>query len=76
MPELPQDISDEEQLTLLWDALLSHDPPKIHKAFSSLDKNEQQAVLDHLNEMVTGEGWQPVQRQSAKAALQAIQIHP
>jgi hypothetical protein len=56
----------------LWDNLLSGQPERVRTAFNSLDQNERQAVLAHLKDMVDGGGWQRVQRESAKAALRAI----
>jgi hypothetical protein len=61
-----------EQLDQLWDDLLSHQPELIRVAFASLDVSDQKAVLAHLHHMVTDAGWQPEQRASAKAALQAF----
>lgn len=72
MPQFILDDADEEHLTQLWDALLSRKSSKIQKVYTSLTKPEQKAVLAHLREMVEGEGWQPGQRESARAALKAI----
>lgn len=73
MPQIILDDADEEHLTQLWDALLSRELSKIQKAYTNLTKTEQKAVLGHLKEMVEGEGWQPGQRESARAALKAIE---
>jgi hypothetical protein len=60
---------------LFWDDLLSREPEKVLSAFVELTKTDQKVVLEHLQEMVEGEGWQPTQRESAAAALQAIIKH-
>jgi len=44
----------------------------ISMAFDSLEINEQKAVMDHLQRMMSESGWQPGQRESARAALDVI----
>ena len=63
---------DLEYLAEIWDNLLSGQPDKVTKAYSKLSKTDQKAVLEHLQEMVEGEGWQPSQRESAKVALDTL----
>jgi hypothetical protein len=61
-----------EQLEVLWNDLLSRKPELIRAAFASLDTPNQEDVLAHLQRMVSEAGWQPEQRASAKAAIQAL----
>lgn len=56
----------------IWGMLLSRQPVMIEKAFASLESEQQNVVLDHLQRMVTEPGWQPEQRVSAQAALDTI----
>ncbi len=65
------DISDP--LQIFWDNLLSRNPSQIRKAFLSLDKNSKQAVIAHLQKMISEPGWHVEQVKSAQAALQTIQ---
>ncbi len=58
----------------LWEELLSRYPKRIWEAFATLNLDQQQAVLEHLERMVKETGWQPEQRKSAQAALDAIAI--
>jgi hypothetical protein len=62
-----------ELLELLWNDLLSHQPELIRLAFVSLDVPSRKSVIDHLQKMANEPGWQPEQRVSAKAALQALE---
>lgn len=57
----------------LWDNLLSRDTQLINAAFNQLTKSEQNLVLDHLHKMTQEEGWLPVQKKSAQAALSSIE---
>lgn len=52
--------------------LLSRQPDEIEQVYASLDPDQRDAVLDHLHKMATESGWQPEQRISAQAALDAI----
>ena len=61
-----------DPLEKLWDALLSREPQQIKQAFDSLDTAGQKAVIDHLNHMMTEEGWLDEQRSSAHLALVTI----
>ncbi len=56
-----------------WEAILSEDPRQIVAAWVTLIEDEQQAVFAHLERMATEEGWTIGQRDSARAALNAIQ---
>jgi hypothetical protein len=56
----------------LWERLLSGEPGQIREAFALLGADEQAAVFAHLERMVSEEGWQPGQRASAQAALEAL----
>jgi hypothetical protein len=56
----------------LWERLLSGAPAQVREAFAPLGADEQEAVLAHLERMVSGEGWQPAQRAAARAALEAL----
>jgi hypothetical protein len=56
----------------LWDNLLSRRPESVRLAFATLDGDEQDLVLAHLNKMVNDPGWHPEQRLSAQAALAAL----
>ncbi len=60
-------------LEALWDGLLSRQPRQVRKAFASLESSEQKRVLAHLRRMVEEPGWQPEQRASAQAALDALE---
>jgi hypothetical protein len=56
-----------------WDNLLSRNPEQILEAFRSLDNPSRLSVLNHLRDMAAEDGWQPEQRLSARAALDAIE---
>ena len=60
------------ELEGLWDNLLSRDPERIRRQWRELSAEEQRAVLAHLERMVSEEGWLPMQRESARAALDAL----
>ncbi|HEX9091500.1 MAG TPA: hypothetical protein VF831_08410 [Anaerolineales bacterium] len=62
-----------DQLELLWNDLLSRQPERIKSAFTSLDTPSRKSVLIHLQHMANDSGWQPEQRLSALAAIQALQ---
>lgn len=55
-----------------WEQLLSREPQRIKKNFSSLDEDSQRTVIAHLKEMTTGSGWHPEQVKSATVAIKAI----
>jgi predicted metal-dependent TIM-barrel fold hydrolase len=56
----------------IWEMILSRQPDVISMAFDSLDIDELEAVLDHLRQMISASGWQPGQRESARAAMEVI----
>ncbi len=60
-------------LEKIWDELLSGDPDQVRLAFNSLDAESQKEVIKHLQRMASEAGWQPEQRQSAQAALNALE---
>ncbi len=64
------DTSDP--LEKLWDDLLSRQENQIRAAYQELTSEEQDAVLEHLQRMVSEPGWHPEQRLSAHAALRVL----
>jgi hypothetical protein len=56
----------------VWEALLSEEPARIRQAWLELTDDEAVAVLDHLKQMTSEDGWAEVQRQSAATALRVI----
>ena len=65
-------MEEFSNLEKTWDQLLSRDPQTIKNTFVGLDKNSQQTVIVHLQEMATGTGWHSEQVKSASIALAAI----
>jgi hypothetical protein len=61
-----------DPLEILWDQLLSREPQQIRAAFSQLNAADRQGVFNHLQRMASEDGWQPEQRRSAEAALEAL----
>lgn len=61
-----------DPIQLFWDNLLSRNRARIKSAFSTLDENSKQAVIDHLKKMTSETGWHPEQVKSAWAALETI----
>ena len=64
--------AEQSGFEYLWETLLSREPDRILLAYESLQPDQKLAVLEHLEKMVSETGWQPEQRNSAKAALDAI----
>lgn len=62
-----------DNLESIWNSLLSRDPDQIRKVFSELDPASRKVVLNHLNAMVSEEGWHPEQVSSARIALKALE---
>ena len=62
-----------DNLETIWNSLLSRDPDEIRKVFSELDPASRKVVLNHLNAMVSEEGWHPEQVSSARIALKALE---
>lgn len=57
-----------------WGKILSEDPVQIRAAYLALPAgDERDAVYEHLQAMVTEDGYAEVQRESAGAALQVIE---
>jgi len=56
----------------IWDNLLSREPRSVRDAYSTLDKEEQAAVLAHLRKMASEPGWHPEQKKSADIALEEL----
>ena len=56
----------------IWDNLLSREPGSVRAAYSTLDKEEQAAVLSHLRKMASEPGWHPEQKKSADIALEEL----
>jgi hypothetical protein len=66
-------MSDADWLEMLWNNILSEDPPRIVAMWDELDVEDQTAIWAHLVKMTTEDGWADVQRESAQAAITAIQ---
>lgn len=60
-------------LEIFWDDMLSRDPQKITAAFKLLTKEDRQLVKVHLERMINEVGWHSEQRDSARAALKALE---
>ncbi|MBN2501235.1 MAG: hypothetical protein JXB38_10685 [Anaerolineales bacterium] len=61
-----------DPLEQFWNEILSRQPDKVRAAFAGLDTEAKQAVLTHLESMVSESGWHPEQVRSAQAALAAL----
>ncbi len=61
-----------EPLERLWNDLLSRDERLIQQTFESISPMEQQMIVAHLQKMVSEEGWQKEQIDSAAEALSVI----
>ncbi len=60
-------------LEYFWGEILSREPERTRTAFESLDAPEQRAaIIQHLNNMATEDGWAESQRISAQCALDAL----
>ncbi len=57
-----------------WEYLLSRQPKRVRVALTTLNKHERQAVLAHLRRMVSEPGWQSGQRESARVALEVLEV--
>lgn len=60
-------------LEMIWDGILSQDPSQIQSIFTSLDVQSQKSVLLHLQRTENETGLLPVQKRSAKIALDVLQ---
>lgn len=56
-----------------WGDMLSRDVHRIRAAYQTLSEEESAALVEHLKRLRDEEGWHPEQRQSAIAALEAIE---
>jgi hypothetical protein len=63
-----------DSLDQFWANILSGDAPQIRSVWDSLSADECAGVRQHLLRMRTETGWHASQRESAEAALQAIDI--
>jgi hypothetical protein len=64
--------STSTDLEDFWDNILSRQPDLICTEYARLDTPRQKLVLAHLLRMAKEAGWQPEQRDSARAALKAL----
>jgi hypothetical protein len=65
-------MSNVHYLEEIWDDILSRRPARIKRRFDLLEIASRKEVIQHLNRMVSEEGWQEPQVISAKAALDAL----
>jgi hypothetical protein len=56
-----------------WQDILSSQPERILCAFQELSADQQQAVITHLQKMMTEKGWHAAQVNSATIAMNTIQ---
>ena len=63
---------NESFLEQAWDDLLSREPDKISRRYKSLDQDSRLTVKQHLQKMISEEGWHPEQALSAQSALDVI----
>lgn len=56
----------------IWGAILSRNETEIIQARKLLTEEEIKAVLDHLQRMVSEEGWHPGQVESATIAINIL----
>ena len=59
-----------------WAEILSADSERIHRVFDRLSADDAPSVIAHLERMATENGWQPAQRERARAALRALEPPP
>lgn len=65
-------IDMHNSLEKLWDNILSRNPERIHKTFTSLDESSRTEIINHLKKMAFESGWNPEQIKSAKVALEVL----
>jgi hypothetical protein len=65
-------MNNSHYLEEIWDDILSRHPARIKRRYDLLDTNSREEVIQHLNRMVSEEGWQEPQVISARAALAAL----
>jgi hypothetical protein len=68
------DTEKSNNLSYLWDRLLSRKGELIQEAYNELDIKEKEAVLAHLKRMANEESWHPEQQKSAQEAIKALLI--
>ncbi len=61
-----------DSLDQFWAKILSGDPAQIRPVWETLSADERAGVRQHLARIRTDTGWHASQRESAEAALQAI----
>ena len=66
-------MANERELERIWDGILSRNRKTIRDSFKALSEGNQATVMAHLTRMATEDGWQEAQRNSAQAALDALQ---
>ncbi len=59
-------------LEAFWSEVLSGVPERVRAAVESLAAEERASVVDHLEEIAAGEGWNEGQRRRARVALEAL----
>ena len=64
--------TQENRFDNIWEVLLSRDPVRILTVYDALPLEQKRAVQAHLEKMAGEPGWQPEQRLSAQAALDAL----
>jgi len=69
----PWEPNDPERF---WAEILSSDSERIHRVFDRLSADDAPSVIAHLRRMATEDGWQPAQRERARAALRALEPPP
>ena len=57
----------------IWDGILSRSEDLILGTYNKLTTDAKQYVIEHLNIMVSDEGWHPEQIRSARIALKIIE---
>ena len=62
----------DDNLSGVWEAMLSENPGLIRRVWGDLTDDEAQAVIAHLKKMVEDEAYSEGQREAARRALEAI----
>ena len=66
-------LQNDSELERFWDSMLSREPVKILEVFKPLNDHDRSVVLEHLHRMLNEVGWHSEQRDSASAALKALE---
>ena len=61
-----------DPLEQFWNEILSRQPERVRAAFADLNTESKQAVLTHLERMISESGWHAEQVRSAQAALTVL----